>query len=367
MRLTKITALWCCWVGLPIACALAQDQVAHLGEIHVSPPDSKAGVLLSLKPSGSKISSSPEAVKMMGDLIKANGLETLPATSWHIELTYDEFDEDGDNAHSGTLEEFYVNPKQYRKVIKTDEFSQTEVASGGDLYRSGDQNWPPAATSQAVWEVVSPLYQYQVSALDDTSPDKLDWTVGGVKLSCIVLRNRTVLSESGLQKFCFEPGTTILRYSRGTGWDETVYNGVFRLGERYLARDVEVTHGGKPFLKIHLVKVEAAPQLEESLFLPPTDTSGPLTGVVSVPSAILMKEYLMHRELPPHVPRGIHGKVTVKFTVNKEGRVVRAQATDGPAELRKPVEENVMKWQFRPFLILDKPVEVESTTFYNIQ
>jgi outer membrane biosynthesis protein TonB len=63
----------------------------------------------------------------------------------------------------------------------------------------------------------------------------------------------------------------------------------------------------------------------------------------------------------------VHGKVTVKFTVNKEGRVVRAQATDGPEDLRKPVEENVMKWQFRPFLILDRPVEVESTTFYNIQ
>jgi hypothetical protein len=26
----------------------------------------------------------------------------------------------------------------------------------------------------------------------------------------------------------------------------------------------------------------------------------------------------------------------------------------------------VMKWQFRPFLILEKPVEVESTTSYNI-
>jgi hypothetical protein len=59
--------------------------------------------------------------------------------------------------------------------------------------------------------------------------------------------------------------------------------------------------------------------------------------------------------------------VAVTFTVNKEGRVVRAQAIDGPDELRKPVEQDVMKFEFRPFLILDKPVEVECTTFYNIQ
>jgi len=79
-----------------------------------------------------------------------------------------------------------------------------------------------------------------------------------------------------------------------------------------------------------------------------------------------MKEYLVHREFP-HFPRGIHGTVAVKCTVNKEGHVILAQATEGPEELRKPAEEDVRKLEFRPFLILDKVVEVESTTFYNIQ
>ena len=212
---------------------------------------------------------------------------------------------------------------------------------------------------------MSPLYPS--TTLTDTSPDELDWTVGKAKLPCVVLRNPRIISENGLEKFCYAPGTAILRYSRGAGWDETVYNNIFQLGDRYLARDVEVTHAGKPFLKIHLAKAETASQPEDSLFLPPTGTPGPIRGVVNVPSAILLKEYLVHRAFPPDLPRGIHGKVTLKFTVNKDGRVVRVEATEGPEELRKPVEEDMMTWQFRPFLILDKPVEVESTTSYVIQ
>jgi hypothetical protein len=365
MRFTVAMAACCCWLALPVSCALAQGQAGHLGDIHVDQQDSKGGVRVSLNPSGNKIVASPEAMRIMDELMTTNGFDQQPATAWHIELAYDEFDEDGDNVHSGKIEEFYVNSKKYRRVIKTDAFSQIEVANGSDLYRGGDQSWPPQASLQAIREVVSPLYHS--SGASDTSPDKLDWTVGGVKLPCVVLRNARVLSENGLEKYCYEPGTTILRYSRGTGWDETVYNNVFQFGQRYLARDVEVTHGGKPFLKIHLASAETAPHPDDSLFLPPPGTPGPLTGLVSVPSAILMKEYLVHREFPPHFPKGIRGKVNVRFTVNKEGHVVQAQATDGPEELRKPVEQDVMKWQFRPFLILEKPVEVESTTSYNIQ
>lgn len=364
MRPVQTIPALCCWVAVTISCALAHGQAASPGEIHVSPQDPKAGIRISLKPSGSKIAASPEAVKTMNELMRTNGLELQPATPWHIELAYDEFDEDGDNVHSGTMDEYYVSPKKYRKVIKTDEFSQTEVANGSDLYRSGDQNWPPIAAFQAIRALVSPLYQS--STTPDTSPDKLDWTVDGVKLPCVVMRNPRMISENGLQKFCYEPGTAILRYS-GAAWDQTVYNNIVKFGERYLARDVEVTHGGKPFLKIHLAKAESAPQTEDSLFLPPTGTPGPLMGVVSVPPFILLNDYLVHREFPQNLPRGVRGKVTVKFTVNTEGQVIRAQATEGPEELRKPFEEAVMKLQFRPFLILDKPVEVESTTSLNIQ
>jgi len=363
MRFSSRVRLLCIGLGVAISSALAYGQVGQLGPIHVDPQESKEMVRFSLRPSGS-VPLSPEAAKILRDLTFANGVDVQSAAPWHVEIAYDEFDEDGDNVHSGAIEEFYVNPKKFRKVIKTDEFAQTEVADGTDLYRAGDQSWPSQSTLQAVEEVLSPLNGATIAG--DGSPNKLAWTVGKTKLDCVVLRDNRVLSDNGLPKFCYEPGTTILRYTRGQGWDETVYNNVFQFDQRYVAHEVEVTHSGKPFLKISLARIEALSQLDSLLFVPPAGSPGPLTGVVTVPSAILMKKYLVHRGFP-HFPRGIHGKVAVKFTVNKEGRVVRAQATDGPEELRKPVEEDVMKFEFRPFLILDKPVEVESTTSYMIQ
>jgi hypothetical protein len=135
--------------------------------------------------------------------------------------------------------------------------------------------------------VLWPLYE--TTAAGDSSPDKLDWTVGGAKLSCVVLRNGRVFSENGLPKFCYEPGTTTLRYTRGQGWDETVYNNIFQFGDRNMSRDVEVTRA-TPFLKIHVAKIEPLPQLDESLFSPPVDSPRPLSGVINVPAAILMKE-----------------------------------------------------------------------------
>jgi len=98
MRLT----LLCSFSSLAFL-SFAYGQTGQVGEIHVDPQASRAGVTMSLKPSG-PVPGSPEAVKILADLAAANGVDMQPTTPWHIELTYDEFDEDGDNVHSGVIE-----------------------------------------------------------------------------------------------------------------------------------------------------------------------------------------------------------------------------------------------------------------------
>jgi len=86
MHLSKTIAALCCWLALAIPGALAQGQAAQLGELHVAPPDPKEGVTISLRPSGNKIIASPEAVKMMKELMKTNGLESQPGTPGTLSL-----------------------------------------------------------------------------------------------------------------------------------------------------------------------------------------------------------------------------------------------------------------------------------------
>ena len=70
-----------------------------------------------------------------------NGLSSVDLKPWHIVITYDQFDQDGDNVHSGILEEFWGGAQRSRINFKSDEFSQTDFVTERGLYRAGDQRW----------------------------------------------------------------------------------------------------------------------------------------------------------------------------------------------------------------------------------
>jgi len=294
-----------------------------------------------------------------------NGLVVPSTKPWRVKLTWDQFDEDGDNIHSGTFEEFYVGSRKYRRIYAGDTLNQTDVATESGLYRSGDQRWPAWAEMQIRSEALQPLY-LALRDQPNVRLDKINWQFGSSKLPCIILRRTDVtISDNGLPKFCFEPGTVLLRYTRGSGWDETFYSNFVLFQGRYVPLDIEVTHAGKAFLKIHVEELESIAQIDDSLLKPPTGSARPLAERVSISSDILMRDYLISTAMPAY-PRGAHGKVSVKFVVGKDGRVIQADAEDGPAEVRGPAVEAVRKYRFRPFLVLDEPVEVEGEMFFEL-
>jgi outer membrane biosynthesis protein TonB len=57
-----------------------------------------------------------------------------------------------------------------------------------------------------------------------------------------------------------------------------------------------------------------------------------------------------------------HFTVTVEFVVGKDGHVVSARGVSGPPEAYRGCEDAVRKMTFRPYLVLDTPVEVEQKT-----
>jgi hypothetical protein len=52
-----------------------------------------------------------------------NGLQSTDLLPWHIVVTYDQFDEDGDNVDSGVYEEYWVGAKKYKRIYKGDNFN----------------------------------------------------------------------------------------------------------------------------------------------------------------------------------------------------------------------------------------------------
>jgi len=282
-----------------------------------------------------------------------NGLQSTDLLPWHIVVTYDQLDEHGNNVHSGVYEEYWAGTKKYKRIYKSDDLNQTDYATEKGLYRRGDQRWPDRAQSEARSEVIDPFfYAFTLQGFHGTNVER---TFSGYKLQCVAIEKDSSISDP--TQYCFEPGSSILRYDRGFGWFQTVYNRIVPFQGRSLAQEVEVTDGGKPYLKLRVDTIELISHVEDADFLPPPYAVGPLgdrvSGVRPTPVNVSSR---------PQWPARLqtqHFTVRVEIVIGKDGHVIGAHAVSGPPEGYKACEGAVRKWIFKPYLVLDKPVEVE--------
>jgi hypothetical protein len=285
--------------------------------------------------------------------VTLNGLQSMDLPPWHIVLTYDQFDEDGDNVHSGVYEEYWAGAKKYKRIYKADNFNQTDYATDKGLYRLGDQAFPDRAQSQVRAEIIDP-FSY-AATLRDVHARNEERTFSGYNLECVIIERNSGISDP--TQYCFELGSSILRYNRGFGWFQTVYNKIAPFQGRSLARDVEVTDGGKPYLKLHVETIELISHVDDADFMPPPAAVGPLGDRVSGVHPVQIKTSFPQW---PASLRSQHFTVTVEFVIGKDGHVLSAHGISGFAEGYKGCEDAVRKWVFAPYLVLGKPVEVET-------
>jgi hypothetical protein len=284
-----------------------------------------------------------------------NGLNSPDPRPWHIVISYDQFDRDGDNVHSGIFEEYWASPTKYKRIYKSDDFNQTDFGTDKGLFREGDQGWPSGAASEVREAVIDPFFY--AAALTGFSVRSVERTFSGYPLRCFLLEKGS-LGASDPTQYCFEPGGSALRYNRGFGWYQTVYNQIVPFQGRNLARDVEVTDGGKPYLKLHVETIELIAQVDEAAFAPPSDAI-PIGDRISGVNPTLIHSVAL--KLPDSLPPGNY-TVTAEMLIGKDGRVVTVHAISGPPAACKACEDAIKQWIFRPYLVMGKPVEVEEKT-----
>ena len=284
-----------------------------------------------------------------------NGLASPELYPWHVVIVYDEFDEDGDNTHSGVYEEYWAGPRKYKRIYKSDNFNQTDYVSGHGLFRSGEQKFPGVAEEQVRNSILDPFFHAR--SVHDVIAQKAETSFGEHKLDCLRIESiATVLSDP--EQFCFTPESSALRYVRGSGWDQISYNDIVTFQGTRVARDVEVTHGGKAYLRLSVKTLESLPEVKDADFAPLPDAKGPIekgriAGVT--PTAVKRSAPMW----PPALQQ-LNGVVMVEIVVGKDGHVKSAHAVSGPAEAYKFCEEAARKWEFLPYRVLDTPVEVET-------
>lgn len=291
-------------------------------------------------------------------LVSLNGLDRNGTQSFHVKITYDHFDSDGDNDSSGSYEEWWVGPKKYKRKYAGDNLDRTEWETDRGLYVTGGHYGP----GSAFWiRVTDPLYRISVLGRS-TTLNRVQLSIGKMKLPCIWEgRTDMSLTPSGRVTYCFEPDEGELRYIRGMGC-ETTYNQIIRFRDSYVARDVEVAFAGKKSLQIHLETLEPDFQLDE---LKPSADAVFVGNGIYVPSAFVLDG----EPFPfPMKYDGPSGKAEVTMTVDAEGRghVADVKAVEGPTELVPAVTKMASSIKFRPFIVHGAPLEVRTLIHISI-
>jgi hypothetical protein len=108
-------------------------------------------------------------------------------------LTYDQVDRDGDNIHGGVYEEYWISTNRYKRIYKSDNFTQTDYATDRGLYRQSDQQWPNGVQSEVRAEVAAP-FAYAAS-LEGVRGKNVERTFSGYQLQCVLLERDQTISD----------------------------------------------------------------------------------------------------------------------------------------------------------------------------
>jgi TonB family protein len=99
------------------------------------------------------------------------------------------------------------------------------------------------------------------------------------------------------------------------------------------------------------------------------DVTAELDQATSFPQSVRVSDSVMRgmiqRKINPPYPEKarnarIEGTVTMRVRINKEGEIADLQVVSGPKALVPSALEAVHQWQYKPYLFMGRPVEVES-------
>jgi protein TonB len=97
---------------------------------------------------------------------------------------------------------------------------------------------------------------------------------------------------------------------------------------------------------------------------PVTVVHPPVPAVVRLPSK-LVEGNLIYKNIPqyPIIAKtaGIQGTVVLQATISKAGTIEGLRVISGPAILQQAAIDAVKNWRYRPYLLNQQPVEVETT------
>jgi hypothetical protein len=224
---------------------------------------------LAQAPAAQEAPTSQEPASLLVRAAEVNGLGARGAHPWHIQATYEMFDGDGKPIGTGTYEEWWAGPKKNKRIYRSTGFTQTVYATSSGLLRRDNPANQRIAELEVRHNLLRPIDEPTLENYSFKIQEKLQ---GETHLHCVELGHKGSVPHS----YCFGGELPVLRATVSLGGAfQTLYNNIFAFDGRFVARDIRMVSGLKPFINIHVEKIEALDTVNDADFRPSPDLDHP--------------------------------------------------------------------------------------------
>ncbi|MFZ1086312.1 MAG: energy transducer TonB [Terracidiphilus sp.] len=299
---------------------------------------------------------------------------------WHLKATYRLYDENGKPSEQGTFEYWWASPKVYRS-------SWTRPSATHSDWHMADGRNAHQFTGAPLEYFESNLLEVLLSPLpssNEIDPSKYRLDQGSVgsrkdKSPCVMvvplmpLYPKLQTVPLGLfPTYCFDSQLPVLRASHTFGNVTTGFNHIVKVQNRYLAREIGFYDGERKILSATVDSITNLSPTDPALshpvepIIPQTiNTSGKKPEKVTI-SGGLMTGMLVKKVQPiyPQNAKDLHvsGTVVLQATIGRDGGVHNLRVISAPApSLAISALWAVSRWQYKPYLLMGEPVEVDTT------
>jgi TonB family protein len=164
--------------------------------------------------------------------------------------------------------------------------------------------------------------------------------------------------------WCLDTDKRVLRIKYLSQGLRVSYNNIFKFQSRLVAGDLQAVQQGNLVLTAHLNSIEALAAINEANFIPPPDAIQPKLRTNHI-SAAVTQGFVLRKVAPEYPPSAkashVTGTVVLQAIIANDGSLKNLHVLNGPAILQQAALDAVKQWVYRPYLLYDEPVEVETT------
>jgi hypothetical protein len=265
-------------------------------------------------------------------------LVALGGEPFHLKAT---ITEEGNDSLKATVEIFWVTPNTWRRVITSEEFSQTVVVNGDRAQDKHSSDYFPVALNTLVTAMVDPEPILAAWRPGDMALTKANGAVNERGIECFdAKRTRCIVIETGI------------RESIGAAGHKTVFGDYRKFGDRRIARQLTYTVSPGDVETLRITELEPYKSVDESQFV--VDNTTPPEGRLA--PATLTNEQLRALTVdPPQIiwPQvldgGQTGTAAFYIAIDPHGKLREASPIQTANERSNDSAiRQIMRWKFRP-------------------